>query len=250
MTAPLAGLAEKPVAEVWYAIERHDNGILRFREDHIDSFAVGDIWLLRGRERDLAVDTGSGIVPSAPLVEAVAGKPVTALASNPYYDHAGGWHGYAERACHPLDAPALANPAAESASVGDYLNAATLRALPWEGFRLEDYRLRPAEPTRLVGEGDVFDLGDRALEVLHLPGRSPGGLGLWETASGSLFTSDMLYDGDHGAAWPPEDPPAYCASLKRLRDLPVERVYPGHYGTFGRTRMLEIIDAQLVDLEG
>ena len=34
----------KPVAEVWYAIDVHDNDIIRFREDHIDSFAVGDIW--------------------------------------------------------------------------------------------------------------------------------------------------------------------------------------------------------------
>ena len=47
----------KPVAEVWYAIDAHANGVIRFREDHIDSFAVGDIWLVRGCDRDLVVDT-------------------------------------------------------------------------------------------------------------------------------------------------------------------------------------------------
>ncbi len=60
---------------------------------------------------------------------------------------------------------------------------------------------------------------------------------------------DMLYDGDHGLAWPPDDAPAYCASLRRFRELPVKRVYPGHYGPMGRKRMLEVIDEQLADLE-
>ena len=27
----------KSVAEIWYAIEAYENGIIRFREDHIDT---------------------------------------------------------------------------------------------------------------------------------------------------------------------------------------------------------------------
>lgn len=243
-------MTQKPVAEVWYAIELHDPSILRFREIHVDSFAAGDIWLVRGRDRDLAVDTGSGIVASAPLVEAVAGKPVTAVALNCYFDHAGGWSGYADRACHPIEADRLASPKESAETVGPYLNDTTIWALPHEGYDLGSFALTPAEPTRTVDEGDVFDLGDRKLEVLHVPGRSAGGLAIWEKETGSLFTSDMLYDGRHGDAWPPDDPKAYCRSLRRMRDLPVKRVFPGHYGTIGRERMLEIITDQLADLGG
>ena len=32
----------------------------------------------------------------------------------------------------------------------------------------------------------VIDLGDRAFEVLHLPGHSPGSIGLWDATSGTL----------------------------------------------------------------
>ena len=241
--------AVKPVADLWFSIEPRDNDIILLRESHIDPYAVGDIWLVRGVERDLVVDTGSGIVSPAPLVEAVAGKPVTAVALNCYYDHAGGWHNFADRACHPLDAPNLASPDAQRAAVGDYLNNTTLWSLPWEGYRVEDFAMTPAKPTRLVEDGDSFDLGDRTLEVLHIPGRSPGGLAIWEAATGSLFTSDMLYDGDHGLAWPPGDPATYCASLRRMRQLPVKRVYAGHYGTMDRQRMVEVIDEQCADLE-
>jgi len=239
----------KPVAEVWYSIEPYEDSILRFRESHIDSYAVGDLWLVRGSERDLVVDTGSGIVPPALLVEAVAGKPVTAVALNASYDHAGGWHSFSDRACHPLDAPDLEAPDAEEDGVNDYLNDDTLWALPWAGYRVEDYENSGAMPTRLVEDGDSFDLGDRTLEVLHVPGRAPGGLAIWEEKTGSLFTSDMLYDGNHGLAWPPDDPASYCASLRRMRQLPVKRVYPGHYGTMDRQRMIEVIDEQCADLE-
>ncbi len=38
----------KPVAEFWYGIQPQDHEIIRFREIHIDPYAVGDIWLVRG----------------------------------------------------------------------------------------------------------------------------------------------------------------------------------------------------------
>ena len=83
-----------------------------------------------------------------------------------------------------------------------------------------------------------------------MPGRSPGGMALWEAETGSLFTSDMLYDGDHGLAWPPDDPQAYIASLRRMRNLPVGTVYPGHYGRFDGARMTALIDEQVAQLSG
>ena len=246
----LAKMTGKAVAEVWYSIEPCADNILRFRESHIDTFAVGDIWLVRGSERDLAIDTGCGMVPSAPLIEAVAAKPVTAVALNCYYDHSGGWHGFSDRACHRLDAPELLSPDAEQAEVHRYLNDQTLWALPYQGYLLENYALTGAQPSRLVEDGDRFELGNRSLEVMHTAGRTPGGLVIWEAATGSLFTSDMLYDGRHGDAWPPPDPDAYCTSLRRMRALPVQCVYPGHYDKMDYSQMLEVIDRQLADLEG
>ena len=239
----------KPVANLWFSIEAYENDILLLRESHIDPYAVGDIWIVRGRDQDLVVDSGSGMVTPAPLVAAICGRQVTAVALNHSYDHAGGWHSFPGRACHPEDATELGSFTVESEGVSAYLNDDTLWALPTDGYQLSDYSLKPAKPTRLVEEGDIFDLGDRNLQVMHVPGRTSGGLAIWEEASGSLFTSDMLYDGDHGLAWPPADPKAYCASLRRFRELPVEHVYPGHYGTLDRNHMLKVIDEQLAELE-
>jgi glyoxylase-like metal-dependent hydrolase (beta-lactamase superfamily II) len=239
---------EKPVAEVWYGVQPQAAGLVRLNEVHMNPYAVGDIWFLRGSERDVVIDTGSGIVPLAPIIETISDKPVLAVALNCFYDHAGGWHAFAERACHPLDAASLIDPSVESSLASIYLTDAMLSALPYAGYSAADYRMIGAEPTRLLEDGDVIDLGDRTLEVLHVPGRSPGGVALWEAATGSLFTSDMLYDGAHGLAWPPENPMPYIESLRRMRRLPVVQVYPGHYGRFDGKQMAAIIDEQLVEL--
>jgi glyoxylase-like metal-dependent hydrolase (beta-lactamase superfamily II) len=238
----------KPVADHWYAIKPLDPQVLWIREIHVDPYVAGDIWLVRGAERDLVVDTGMGIVPPAPVIEALTTRPVVAIALNCYFDHGGGWHSFNERLCHPLDAEVLGDPSEESSSAHAYLIDESLSALPWPGYATSDYRMQRAAATGMVEEGDSIDLGDRVLEVMHLPGRSPGGIALWESGSGSLFTSDMLYDGSSGAAWPPDEPAAYCESLRRLSDLPVRHVYPGHYGYFSAARMAVLIETQLADL--
>lgn len=63
-----------------------------------------------------------------------------------------------------------------------------LTAVPRVGFDLDGTPRTPAPPTRVLSEGDVIDLGDRAFEVLHLPGHSPGSIGLWDESSGVLFS--------------------------------------------------------------
>ena len=240
---------EKAIADHWYAIKPMDTQILWIREVHVDPYVAGDMWLLRGSERDLVVDTGMGIVPPAPVIAALTTNPVVAIALNCYFDHAGGWYSFNERLCHPRDAEALRDPEEESSGALDYLTDDSLSALPRAGYTAGDYLMQGATPTGLVEEGDNIDLGDRTLEVMCLPGRSPGGIALWESCSGSLFTSDMLYDGSSGAAWPPAEPAAYCDSLRRISELPVRRVYPGHYGSFDGARMDALIKTQLADLD-
>jgi glyoxylase-like metal-dependent hydrolase (beta-lactamase superfamily II) len=124
-----------------------------------------------------------------------------------------------------------------------YVGDDMLRALPHAGYATADYRMLCAPPTRLLEDGDVIDLGDRQFQVMHLPGVWPDCIGLWEEASGSLFTGDALYDDPVAARkFRPRDRAAFAASLARLRALPVQTVYPGHFDRFGRARLNELAD--------
>jgi hypothetical protein len=84
-----------------------------------------------------------------------------------------------------------------------------------------------------VVDGDVIDLGDRAFEVLHLPGHSPGWIGPWDAASATRsrwtpsttdrcahLRSPARVDLDRGD--PRDAPGRQPASAQRWRHLGVD----------------------------
>ena len=91
----------------------------------------------------------------------------------------------------------------------------------------------------------VVDLGDRHFEIFHLPGHSPGSLGLFESSTKVLFSGDAIYDGPLLDELPDSDIAAYLTTIKRLRGLDVRVVHGGHDPSFGRERLVEICDAYL-----
>jgi glyoxylase-like metal-dependent hydrolase (beta-lactamase superfamily II) len=70
-------------------------------------------------------------------------------------------------------------------------------------------------------------------------------MGLWEAASGTLFSGDAVYDGPLLDELPGSDIPRYVETMKRLRELPVSVVHAGHEPSFGRERLRELADAYL-----
>ena len=91
----------------------------------------------------------------------------------------------------------------------------------------------------------MLDLGNRCFEVLHLPGHSPGSIGLWEESTGTLFSGDAVYDGPLLDTAADSDIVDYCATMERLLTLPVTVVHGGHDPSFGRDRLHEIARAYL-----
>jgi glyoxylase-like metal-dependent hydrolase (beta-lactamase superfamily II) len=235
--------ARPPVsADQWYASAAHPGGVTHIFEPYIDSFFRCNIWHVRGRDRDLLFDSGSGVVSLIEQFAWLADKPVLAVASHTHFDHIGNHHEFSERACHSLEADILAAPSPDATLATRYATLEMFERLPPGGFDEASYRVRPAPATRLVEQGDVIDLGDRHFDVLHVPGHSPGSIALWEANRGMLLSGDAVYDGrliDDAFHSNPDD---YVATMRRLRELPVSVVHGGHYLSFGRDRFRELID--------
>ena len=248
------------IADRWFERRRVDDDITLLWEPHADRLIRCNIWHVRGRDRDLLVDTGLGVVSLAEAARDLFGKQVAAVATHTHYDHVGSLHEFAIRLVHR----------AEAAAMADFTDFATLRtadldpevlaglraiglaeadelitAYPDPGYDPASYRVRSVAPTRIVEEGDAIDLGDRRFEVLHLPGHSPGSIGLWEAASGTLFSGDAIYDGVLIDDLPTSDVADYIQTMRRLRELPVRTVHGGHKPSFGRERLVAIIDDYL-----
>ena len=81
-------------------------------------------------------------------------------------------------------------------------------------------------PDGELADGQVVEVGDVALEVLHTPGHSPGACCLHAPALGVLFSGDTLFRGGPGATGRSfSDFPTIIASIRtRLLTLPPETV--------------------------
>ncbi|MCU1360420.1 MAG: fold metallo-hydrolase [Ilumatobacteraceae bacterium] len=249
-----------PIAGRWFERRRIDDSITLLWEPHVIELMRCNIWHVRGRDRDLIIDTGFGVSSLVDELEDILDRPVTAVATHGHDDHIGSHHEFDNCVAHPLEAALLRDPPLRSLSPLEAWGAETLQtlerqgypmpspyfvtALP-EGVALEGFRHYPARVTRLVDEGSVIDTGDRHFEVLHLPGHSPGSIGLWEQATGTLFSGDAVYDGPLLDELPESDITQYCSTMERLIDLPVTVVHAGHDPSFGRERLQHLARAYL-----
>lgn len=218
----------------WFTVERLDE----------DTFVISEYrhweethcYLLLGSERGLLIDTGLGIADLGSEAAKFTGLPVTAALTHAHWDHIGGLDGFPDFYASAQELTWLN---------GSFpLPVATVRkmladrcVLP-EGFDLERYELFRGTPTKVLSDGDTIDLGGRRLEALHTPGHSPGHLCFWEPERGYLFTGDLVYRGTLYANYPSTDPRAYLASLERISDLPVRRVFPGHHALDVRPELI------------
>jgi glyoxylase-like metal-dependent hydrolase (beta-lactamase superfamily II) len=237
--------------ESWYATRAMGDGITWIYEPFIKEYYRCNIWHVRGRDRDLLIDSGMGVVSLREQVATLAGRPILAVASHTHFDHIGTHHEFADRAVHPAEAHILARPTRDNTAADYYVaDNSIFTALPpgdWDPLR---YDVPPAPAQTMLEEGSRVDTGDRSFEVFHLPGHSDGSIALYERATETLFAGDVIYDGELAYdADNAAEMQQYVASMKRLLGLPVMTVHGGHYPSFGQDRMRVIIQDFLSEFD-
>ena len=234
------------VATNWYTKKTLSNEITLIWEQHVSPDLRCNIWHIRGRDNDLLVDSGLGVVSLREGIAELSERPVLALASHTHFDHVGCHHEFDQRLCHAQEQDVLSDPNGHNTVWDEYrstmLENNPLTALPYEGFDFDQYKVQPAPATQLIAEGDEIDLGNRLLKVFHMPGHSPGSVCLYEEETKTMFTGDVLYDGELLDSLYHSDADIYAETLARLRELPGEVFHCGHFASFNRQRMLELID--------
>lgn len=249
------------MAERWFDVIAHDDGITQFVEPHAHRIIRCNIWHVRGRDRDLVVDAGIGVASLAEAMGTLRRRATVCVATHVHYDHVGGLHEFEHRLMHPAGAAQMTaglvrmplrwsafEPAmvAAARSIGYAIDRdEMLDALPRDRFDVDDFHSVGAPATGVVDEGSRIDLGDRCFEVLHLPGHTEDSIGLWEADTQTLFAGDAVYDGPLIDFLPESRIDDYVATMRRLRDLPAAVVHAGHDPSFGRGRLVELTENYL-----
>lgn len=173
------------------------------------------IFLLAGEKSALVIDTGMTAPDIHGLIPQMTGLPYRLLNTHADRDHISGNFRFEKFYMHPSEAAFYYNTQGGKG-----------RILP-------------------VFEGDVIDLGNRELEVIHLPGHTPGSITLLDRNSRCLIGGDPIQeDGNIYMFGPQRDFSAYIASLERLEKRDdFDFIYPSH----AKEKVSREVIPQLID---
>ncbi|MER2024676.1 MAG: MBL fold metallo-hydrolase [Eubacteriales bacterium] len=166
------------------------------------SYMTGELPdLFIGKEKALLFDTGYGFQDLRTEVEQITKLPLLVVNSHGHVDHALGNDQFdCPIFIHPDDIPVcedhhgryrkeLAINYARTAV--DYFTGEPVGAIGPD-FNEEQYLRKGTGELVPVTEGHIFDLGDMKLEVVELPGHTPGSIGLLDRDQRILYAADAM----------------------------------------------------------
>ena len=183
-----------------------------------------NMYLLLGTHAALLMDTGCGLSPLKPIVDGLIGeRKLLVFNSHYHWDHPLGNVEFGEVYIHENEVDLVSKP----------YNVSYFKDSPNEIVKIyadQNYLIPPAKIVKSLKDGDVFDLGEIEVKVIHCPGHSPGSICLL-TSTGELFTTDVAYFGDQFLP-KKENFSEVLNSLSRLINLCEEQkvveLYPSH----------------------
>ncbi|MEN0137376.1 MAG: MBL fold metallo-hydrolase [Rhodococcus sp. (in: high G+C Gram-positive bacteria)] len=243
--------APLPVAERWFRTRRVETTLTRIDEPHVNELLRANIWWVKGRDRDLVVDTGLGVASLRKHLPQLFARDPLVVLTHSHLDHMGGAYEFDFCAAHPgdpfrdpppgsLNGPAVLDELGITSDLRETVPPVLVNAIPHSGYDVGDYRLRPARITRWLRDGDHIDVGDRQFTVLHLPGHSPSSIGLFDQHTGTLFSGDVIYDDVLIDDCIGADRTVYRNTMQTLIDLDARTVHAGHGDSFNGARLHQL----------
>ena len=181
-----------------YEIIKIDNNTWRIEDNNHVRF-----FLLTGFKEALLVDSGMDVSNVKEIARSLTSLPLSLINTHADRDHVGANKEFETFYMHPSEAS------------NNYKT---------QGM---DGEFTPVE------NGDVIDLGGRMLEIIDLPGHTPGSIGLLDIKNRVLISGDPIQDGMIFMFGIQREIHAYLSSLKKLDAYRsrFDTIYPSH-GSF------------------
>lgn len=212
-----ADLERIKTGENWFEVYELTSGTFAIYETYQFDEAIS--YLVLGEERAALIDTGTGLGNIKKVVSELTGLPVIVVNTHTHWDHIGGNHLFTEIACynHPECIKKMTSGVSNEKLRPSITGDSIWKPLP-EGIDVETWAIPPVEPTSLLEEGLLIDLGGRTLETIHTPGHSPGSICLLDKKNRILFTGDTYFPGPLYAHSEDVNIQDYMASINKLAE--------------------------------
>ena len=174
-----------------FDVNQLSNGVYCISENYYQSWNKANMYLFVSENESILVDTGTGLYNPVPLLISkgiIQNEPKAAIATHVHYDHAGGHHFFQDFYLHSNDAEALQTQ--DELKSLPFIAKCELTQIP-PGF--EKYEMKPRQDFKVLEDGMTLSIGNETLEIIHLPGHTPGSIGVLHQEKKLLCTGDMLF---------------------------------------------------------
>ena len=234
----------KAIQQPWFQTQRIRDDLYCITEPYYTWENRANLWLIKRRDADLLIDTGLGVSSLKLYLADLLDKPLKVVASHVHFDHSGGCHEFDKVYIHQNEHHALCSGDQQlilSAPEIGFVPDSDFDSIPYQGFSASHYEVKACPHAQAIQQGDTIDLGDKAFEVMHLPGHSSGSIGLYHLGKQYFFSGDVVYDGSLLDDLKDSVVDDYLKSMEKLLQLKTDEVRPGHYHSFDRRRLRQLV---------
>jgi hydroxyacylglutathione hydrolase len=217
----------------------------------INDHGNDNIYLVEGNEKALLIDDGLGVADLAGFLKSMTNLPLLVVNTHGHPDHTGGNFQFKEVYAHPADFEQIGFFCGKDYHI-DEIKRVKKNSPDFASFLIKDltdYKLPELIP---VETGYIFNLGERKLEVIEVPGHTKGSICLLDADNKLLFTGDnnntMVWLFLQGCL-PLE---TYLKSLKNLETYSEKynTILPGHGDPLDKNIINELIKCAQNILDG
>jgi glyoxylase-like metal-dependent hydrolase (beta-lactamase superfamily II) len=244
-----AKLEKVGTSQEWFEVYRLHDGTYAIYEPYQFEEAIS--YLVIGKDKAVVIDTGTGIGDFKKVISELTQMPVSVVNTHGHWDHIGSNYQFEEIACfNNADCINRLRTRVENSSLQSSIKGESIwKPLP-EGFDAATWEIPAVEPTILLGDGNIIDLGDRTLEVIHTPGHSPGSMCLLDKKNRILFTGDTFFPGPLYAYPADVNIDDYIASIVKLKSRLDEYDYlcAGHNDPWVKSEVISRVSAAFQEI--
>lgn len=152
------------------------------------------MYLIEGEERALLIDTGWGFANLPAFIASITTLPLVVINTHGHPDHAGGNYRFNKVLIHEKDVPLAEIKTGKECRVEE-LNRFISKPLPKE-FSKDSWINSGVGNLVSFNSSFSLDLGGRLIDILELPGHTPGSICLYDRSEKLLFTGDSICKGN------------------------------------------------------
>ena len=205
-------------------------------------------YLLLGKERAILIDTGLGVSNIRKEVKRITSLPILVVTTHVHWDHIGGHGQFDNFAVHKSEEEWISGRFPLPLDAVKHNLTHRPCSFP-EDFDPLRYQIFQGNPTLFLQDGDILELGERRLQIIHTPGHSPGHCCFYEPERRFLYSGDLIYRGCLDSFYPTTDPLQFYQSVKKIGQLDVRQIFPGHHSLDISVDMIKKVEAAFEALD-